>query len=194
VTASHPARLPRRAFTLIEILVTLGVIVLLIAITLPALRHARESARRASCLANLRSFGVAFTLYRDANRNRLPIAYEIANVSVGRLQPFDALAEHLDAPLPVRGRTGLIGVIAPYKCPSDSVFAPEFGFSYHYWAVDFFRVAPNPDPGTFVARQYDDDHSEPLLIDRHQHYRPIPNITNSAGHALWLDGRAGRPE
>lgn len=58
-TAHHPPALCRDGFTIVELLVALGVIGLLIAITLPAVQTARESARRAECLNNLRQFGIA---------------------------------------------------------------------------------------------------------------------------------------
>ncbi len=46
----------RRAYSLVELLVVLGILVLLIAIALPAIQSARESARRAQCASNLRQF------------------------------------------------------------------------------------------------------------------------------------------
>lgn len=67
--ASRTAIHLRFGFTLIELLVVLGIIVLLLAILLPALRHAREQARVARCLANLRSIaqvGIAYLMdYND---------------------------------------------------------------------------------------------------------------------------------
>jgi prepilin-type N-terminal cleavage/methylation domain-containing protein/prepilin-type processing-associated H-X9-DG protein len=61
--------LPRRpAFTLVELLVVIGIIALLIAILLPALNRARESSRTVACLSNLKQFTTAATMYAAEQR------------------------------------------------------------------------------------------------------------------------------
>jgi prepilin-type N-terminal cleavage/methylation domain-containing protein len=66
-------RTKRRAFTLIELLVVIGIIAILIAITLPTLRHARESANKTACLSNLHQIATYLQQYQSQYRDQLPI-------------------------------------------------------------------------------------------------------------------------
>src|SRR5687767_2110501 len=67
-----PAR-PAPAFTLIELLIVIAIIGVLIALLMPTITGARESARRTQCAAHLRNIGGAMMAYGTDNDRKVPI-------------------------------------------------------------------------------------------------------------------------
>jgi len=72
VTSYQPLATKRPAFTLVELLVVISVIALLLALLMPALRGARNQARKVVCRSNLRQFGSVLLMYVEDNEGRLP--------------------------------------------------------------------------------------------------------------------------
>src|SRR5829696_7475275 len=85
-----------RAFTLVELLVVVGIIAVLVAILLPALSGARATANGIKCASNLRQIGQAFVLYNVNNNGYVIPSYTMSGVTGGADVPLDGWAPILD--------------------------------------------------------------------------------------------------
>jgi len=130
-----------KGFTLIELLVVVSIIALLVSILVPALSSAREQAKRAVCLSNLRQVGIAAELYLIDNDYRFyeylqggmvsPAAAEFgqggipANVNVQDLPPDDPQYIQYINTRDWRPLNEYVETYDIWKCPSDKGKIPH---------------------------------------------------------------------
>ena len=178
---------PPRAFTLVELLVVIGIVALLISILMPALSAARERASRTKCLANLRTLGQAMVMYASDSRSWLPNANP-----KGDTNNYDGT----NAVLTALNRD-YIRSPAVFHCPSDDDPVPAEIDTADYVkpnsariSYDFYSVWWMPEHGPKVTRikdapiAWDLDGGRPL-IRRQNHGRGGGNVVFNDGHAEW---------
>jgi prepilin-type N-terminal cleavage/methylation domain-containing protein/prepilin-type processing-associated H-X9-DG protein len=187
----HPQN--KAGFTLVELLLVVAIIGTLVALLLPAIQAARESARRASCVSNLKQIGLAITSYESTHKAFPPGAVwgrwdppkqvRMQGSLLIHILPYieqSTLYSAFDFKQLVTDGQNLPGTGAPigstvidsYICPSDDVYNGTFGgrgiFNY---AASNGPTELYDNPVCSCANPY----------DKKLEMAPIDNLTNYAG-------------
>jgi prepilin-type processing-associated H-X9-DG protein len=110
------------AFSIVELLVVIGIIGILIALLLPTLANARKQSRAVACKAQLQHIGSAFQMYLNENDGWYPPAIYSPTFNPNGLgQVNDYLSRYVQDNKRIWG------------CPSDEKYFKEYGLSYSYY-------------------------------------------------------------
>jgi prepilin-type N-terminal cleavage/methylation domain-containing protein len=163
---------PKRAFTLIEMLVVISIIGILAALLLPVLSRGKENARSAVCLGNLHQIGIALQLYTSDNRNRLPAMFDWSTNA----------ADNTNGPPLNQVLFSYAGASGVFRCPSDNLGLFVLTGSSYSWNA--LLNGQDADHLRLLAMNFNQSQI-PLMFDKEDFHRAAGK--NRAVNYLYAD-------
>lgn len=155
----------QRAFSLVELLVVIGIVGVLVGILLPVVGRAREMGQRTTCLSHLRTLGAALTAYTNDNEGYFP-----SGARLGDPLPEDWIYWQQGRSF---SQSRIIKFAGPdvftYRCPTDEYSPREAAMGYVYSYAMNAALAPIPAGGT------------------HAYGIPLRKVKNASGKILAFD-------
>ncbi|MDD3886009.1 MAG: prepilin-type N-terminal cleavage/methylation domain-containing protein [Victivallaceae bacterium] len=184
----------KKRFTLIEMIVVIGIIALLAAMLFPALNASRNKARTTQCKSNLRQIGVAFKLYFDDYRTRIPLVTAMKSVN----SEFPTIREIL---LSSAGNSkelfrcpadfGISSVrIEYYTDEEDEILSEIKADSGRNGKSDYENEESSYEFNTHLCGRTVSDRSRSMLMHDYRPYHGVPG-TYGAANYLFADGHVG---
>jgi prepilin-type N-terminal cleavage/methylation domain-containing protein/prepilin-type processing-associated H-X9-DG protein len=182
----------RKAFTLIELLVVIAIIAILAAILFPVFARARENARRASCLSNVKQLGLAALQYTQDYDEKLPPSYDAGAPAKIWSQLIDPYVKSQQI----------------FFCPSDSthnssnaISTSNISYGWNYYYLTYSPFGGYGHGGVSLAYIQsvshtvllgDSQNALPYVINYYGSYMPLArhlegtNMCFVDGHAKWF--------
>ena len=182
-------RAAARGFTLVELLVVIGIITILVGILMPTLAKVRQAGNRTACRANLHDIGSRLQMYLTESKGRLPYVNTMPSV-----QP------------PINNYPALVYVLAPYthgpdaayRCRDDRITQPSPGSPDGYETY-FDREGSSYQYSSMLASMYGGDSvtdkriyarrgdpSKTVFVGEYEAFHDLIGA-NDAMNALFLD-------
>lgn len=149
------------AFTLIELLITIGIIIILAGLLLPVVAKSKNAALRSACLSNLRQQSTAWFLYIDDNEERFPDRRDLKSALPGGYKPWANWP-------PSDPRAGWSAVVLEKYLNTPTVFAcPAVKRKNYESTPQVFQNAPTASGSIAVAYWMwrFDRTNNPVLLD-----------------------------